>query len=593
MNRLPNLFSRTRCLVLFFGLFAFSTYESPGLIAQTDNPSIPANGFTEESKALTADCFENYATLRPSILKIEQLVRAGKTDRIDMKKLGKNAALANQIVRYSHRLRTLREPNSVDYSLKGESALQFIRDTISSAKTTTPGMAYTVKAEKYKISSTAKRLKSIEKVKQWIEKGKPEIAEREFEKVIMDVDTFLMWLNPNSTRQVLGQISSAHRQVIQLMTEERTIAATADLSAALKLGNPEIDKLLSQIQKSTEDIQRTGTTDIDGTSLNGPETMREFLLRWQTAHAKLIHCMTISNLGAPLTLKTTPADCIGTQLKTDDWMTASERLESKMIEMLPKLIRLDGQRSQNIQSAKKIYLMYLTTLADLVDPTSTQFLDACQKELSVFENREDELGTSISRYKSATADLLMWRQRSAQAAAKNQKMISQARSPGALKKITFIPNLTERLDVISPGLEQAIAGREFYAENVRTVKATNGYSQFSDHAWTAMPTVFDIDSEILSLEKDLLVTSQSPPLSLAATQAIATAKQGKYSAVGGSASTVKIEAFGNRFAKLPAAMNAIVPIAQLPTTNGELGNMLIRVNLNPTWVQHRYFFKKF
>jgi hypothetical protein len=108
-----------------------------------------------------------------------------------------------------------------------------------------------------------------------------------------------------------------------------------------------------------------------------------------------------------------------------------------------------------------------------------------------------------------------------------------------------------------------------------------------------MPTVFDIDSEILSLEKDLLVTSQSPPLSLAATQAIATAKQGKYSAVGGSASTVKIEAFGIRFAKLPDAMNAIVPIAQLPTTNGELGNMLMRVNLNPTWVQHRYFFKKF
>lgn len=78
MNRLPNLFSPTRCLVLFLGLFALSTYESPGLIAQTDNTSIPANGFTEESKALTADCFENYATLHPSILKIEQLVRAGK-----------------------------------------------------------------------------------------------------------------------------------------------------------------------------------------------------------------------------------------------------------------------------------------------------------------------------------------------------------------------------------------------------------------------------------------------------------------------------------------------------------------------------------
>ncbi len=593
MNRLLTFFPQTLWLIFCFGSFAFLNSGSPSLFAQTDFMAIPANGFTEEAKALTTQCRESYATLRPSILKMEKLIRAGKTDNINMKNLGENAALANKIVRISRRLNTLREPNSVDYAIKGESSLQFIRDTIAAAKTTKPGMTYTVKAEKYKISSSARRTKSIEKVKQWLEKGRPETAEKEFEKVIMDVDTFLMWLNPNSTRQVLEQISSVHRQIIQLMTEKREMAATEDLSTALKLGKPEIDKLISQIQKSTEDIQRSGTTNIDGTSLNGPEVMKEFLLLWQKAHVKLIRCMTISNLGTPLTLTVTPADCIGTQLETDDWTTAAERLDQKMIELLPKLIRIDGQRSENPQSARKVYLMYLTTLANVADPNSTQFLDACQKELNLFADRRDELGDSIRRYQSATGDLLMWRQRSAEAAAEKQKTNSQARSPGTLQKSTFIPNLTERLDSLSPALEQSISGREFFAENVSTVNGANGYSHFNDHAWTAMPTVFDINAEILSLEKDLLVTPQSPPLSLAAAQAIATAKQGKYSAVGGSASTVKIEAFGVRFAKLPEAMDAIVPTAQLPPTNGELGNMLMRVNLNPTWVQHRYFFKKF
>lgn len=592
MNHRLAFFHTPLYLVFCLASLGFCNAQSSGLFAQ-NSMEIPALGFTEEAKSLTADCSESYAAIQLSILKMEKLIRAGKIDKINMKKLGEDAALANKIIRYSRRLDTLCEPNSVDYALKGESSFQFIQDTITSAKTTKPGMAYTVKAEQYKISSSAKRIKAIEKVKQWLEKGKPETAEKEFEKVIMDVDSFLMWLNPNSTRQVLEQISSTHRQIIQSMTEKRELAATEDLSNALKIGNPEIDKLISQIQKSTEDIQRSGITELEGTSLNGPETMKEFLLLWQKAHVKLIRCMTISNLGNPLTLQMTPADCIGTQLATDDWSTALGRLDDKMAELLPKLIRGDGERSQNAQSAKKIYLMYLTTLANFVDPTSTQFLVACQKELNLFTNRKDELGTSIRRYQNATGDLLMWRQRTAEAAANKQKSNTQSRSPGSLQKPTFIPNLTEGLDRLSPTLEQAIAGREFFAANVRIVNGANGYSQFTDHAWAAMPTAFDIKAEILSLEKDLLVTSQTPPLTLAAAQAIATAKQGKYLAVGGSASTVKIEAFGVRFAKLPDAMDAIVPTPQIPSTNGELGNMLLRVNLNPTWVQHRYFFKKF
>jgi hypothetical protein len=103
----------------------------------------------------------------------------------------------------------------------------------------------------------------------------------------------------------------------------------------------------------------------------------------------------------------------------------------------------------------------------------------------------------------------------------------------------------------------------------------------------------DVANAIQSLKADLLVSDETAPLSLAAAAAIRSAEQGDYAAVGGVIKGVHLEGLIPRLAVLSEGALPFVALGPLPDEPREdrlLNHVLMRFDILPDWVHHRYFF---
>ena len=99
---------------------------------------------------------------------------------------------------------------------------------------------------------------------------------------------------------------------------------------------------------------------------------------------------------------------------------------------------------------------------------------------------------------------------------------------------------------------------------------------------------------IAALRSDLMVTDQTPPLSLAAAVAIDSAERGDAVALGGNVSGMHLEGLITRFAGLPDSAWPLETLTMsrviLKTDSSLLPNVVVRFELQPRWAQHEYFF---
>lgn len=561
------------------------------LSAQNTTPSFGVIGFAEESSELAARCQKNWETAHSYSTQVEAAVAANKFDQVKLKSFGTSFASAMQVFRDSQRLYDLSEPCGVDYEYRAEHIQKIMRDAARSIIHTPEGSDYSVKAEKYKNSSNAKRVKSLQRVRKLVQDGKIDQAEKELDEIQADVDSFTIWLNPNSTKQVVQQINPIGALVMPRAKQKRVTDANKALTAALKTNAPEIDAFLVSIENATAQIQKSGQATINGQSLSGPQALKAFFVQWQTAHTKLIRCMAISTLGNN-ELAASALTSIGTKLGSSKWSSAPDALSSKMTELLPKLIAADLKRAADDKTAYGVYIRYLSTLGFMANKSADDVIAACEKELAVLESRPGALATSIKNYKKATADMLLWRKRSARAAASVASSNDLSDSAAGLQGKMFSPNLLTGLDVVTPEVSEAAGKLNLHVSDVKPITPKAGFCGYDNSAWATVIGEFDVENEVLELRNDLFVSPDSPPLSPAAARSILTAKRKSLAAAGGPVSSVIVESFGVRFSKLPTNMGSLVPLNQMPVTNGNLGKTLLRVNLTPQWIQHEHFFKK-
>jgi hypothetical protein len=96
-----------------------------------------------------------------------------------------------------------------------------------------------------------------------------------------------------------------------------------------------------------------------------------------------------------------------------------------------------------------------------------------------------------------------------------------------------------------------------------------------------------------ALERDLLVDQQHPPLTLSAAIAVALSKDGDFESVGGSITENTLEGAAARFAKLPVVAGCLIRIGEIqPTGVDPLATLVLRLDIEPKWVQHKYFFEQ-
>jgi len=554
--------------------------------------SIPALGFSPDAKTMATRCQSNWAKCFSYIQAVTAADQENRLADIDLKDYGNTFAMVSQTVRDSQRLLDLREPCGVDYEYRGQRMQRQLKAIANKLKTTPNGSDYSAKAERYKDSSTKKRQKSLQNVIDLALKGELKKAEIKFDQTLADVDAYLVWLNPGSTKQVLDEVNAAASKFAPSLKKLRQTEAIETFSNSIQQSLPNIDSLLDITEKAIAEIGSTGNTTIDGNSIDGPGALKLLFVKWQAAHTNLNRCSTMFQIGGGDKLSVTPQLIIGCKLSASNWNDAENKLNDRMTAVLPMLIAADIKRATDDETARGIYLSYISSLGEIKHRALDSTLTACNKELFVLESRQGKLAVSIKLYKLATDDLLLWRKRAAASAARGTGATSLVSAAEKLKDASFIPSLQKGVDEYPADLVSSAQTLSIHADNVQAITPKAGYSVFSDNVWATVIGEFSVDEELNELRRDLFIGKGSPPLSMAAATSVLSAKRKHLISAGGTVSSVQIESAGVRFSKLPTNMGSFVPLNQVHSGEASLHQTLLRFNITPTWVQHEHFFKK-
>ena len=120
-----------------------------------------------------------------------------------------------------------------------------------------------------------------------------------------------------------------------------------------------------------------------------------------------------------------------------------------------------------------------------------------------------------------------------------------------------------------------------------------GVARYSARHYATLPLP-DVSAELTKLQQDLMITAQTPALSLESATAIDSAQRGNYVAAGGAVKDFYLEGLIPRFAALRSAAQQVVALGPLPVEKvhqvGFIDHVLVRFELAPAWVHHKYFF---
>ena len=559
---------------------------------QTSSMSLPAVGLGPDAKPIVTRCQSNWAK---SFAYANMVATADQENRladVDLKDYGNSFAMVSQMFRDSQRLLDLREPAGVDYEYRAKRIQRELKGIANKLKSTPNGSTYSQKAEQYKNSSAKKRQKALQRVIAIAQKGELKKAEAELDEILRDVDAYVIWLNPTSTKQIIDEVNQASSKFTVQLKEQREAEAIESYSKAINASLPNIDSLLAMAEKAITEIGSSGSATIGRKTVNGPQTLQELFVAWQNAQTNLNRCCTLFQIGGGSKLSVTPQEIIGSSLAATNWNDAASKLSQKMSEAFAKLIAADLKRLTNDEAAKGIYLRYLSTLGAMKHCVSNATIEACERELAALENRPGALATSIKNYKQATSDTLLWRKRSAASSARRAGTNSLQMAAEKFKDSSFVPSLQKGLDTYPNELLGTAQEMTVHANNIQSITASAGYSVYDENAWATIIGEFSVEQELNELRSDLFVGAGSPPLSVAAATSVLSAKRKHLMAAGGPVQSVQVESAGARFSKLPANMSSFVPLDKVHSGDSNLRSTLLRFNIKPSWVQHEHFFKK-
>ena len=579
--RCSNIFRLILPIVIASCVFSFAA-------AQTGVMSLPANGYCKEAKVRAANCKKNWEQIQEFVKTTDGFIKANQHAKVEPNQIGPSYALAKQIERDALALEHMREPAGLDWGLRAKHCVDVLNHAAAELKSLEFGAEMVQKAEKYKVSSMKRRGNAVAKVHQMLGKDQIAKAEAATEEILLDVDEFYPWLSEKSGRQVFGQVNRIRINVPSAANEIRKQETARVLAAALTSATPKIDQLLASAQAAVDSIG-SGSVTFGNESLTGDKALLALFGQWQTVHADLIRSLGISLISLD---EVDRQSLLGTKLRATTPEEAVAGLNKIMAELLPKLIAADLKQA-NPSDAQGKYIRYLSALGTMAHRVPDAVLSECKKEIAVLENGNTKLAIDIKNYKRATDDMLMWRKRAAEAGVRSMgETLELVEAGKSIQKIHYVPVLTVPLDKVAVGLNESALNYQTHILNLEAINDKAAFSTYRERTWATIMGEMDISAELASLRSDLLISKTSPPLSADAAISVLTAKRRHLAKAGGPISKVQVEAFGTRFPKLPAAMNSLVPLDQLPGDSENFGDMLLRFNITPTWIQHEHFFKR-
>jgi len=572
---------------------------------------------TKFEEELPAKAQAQYETARDQLQKLMDKAPGG----LSAKTLGDTHLELFQLKRKGELLVLLGESAGLDYILRCKQMneqLQKLIDTFAGQPSSKRALDQI--REKLR-NQKAGRDRALAKIEDLANQGKWLEAENLLYKAYDTLDPDTCLLTPQEWSNIYSPFMKVQTAIDNTMKAERIAAAQkihAETRAELA---PDFQATLSQVNAAIDSVGKTGSATWKDETVTGPQLAAKMGEAWSEVQVATLRCRSLDWLYLGNDIESAfMAQQVGGRVsdKPTEFENAYATFAASMTDAFVRLIETDARRATADQ-AKALYVAYLEEIAPLARLCSIDLPKKLETALGKLAAVSPALADEIAKYKSATDELLRWRKRTAESLAANrlskytlvtEQHFKATTSTNVYRGLYPIQNpeihdarmLGSAPEILAPALKELMGKTGTVSDFVRlspTGKMYIGRYQSRTYATMLIEaelTETELAAALESLKRDLMVTDNTPPLSLQAMIAVKTAERGDFRAVGGAINGMYLESLMTRFAALPQAAGVIIPLGEIPREpigSNAISHLLMRYEIAPHWLQHDYFFLEF
>ena len=445
------------------------------------------------------------------------------------------------------------------------------------------------------VRSEKQRLQRVAKITDLMHKGDAVAAEKQLDSLLDEIFATAGCLTPEEVRPITEPIHKVESFVRSAMSEIRQNRTREVFAQETQRQIDQYQTLVSTVEAATAHVA-SGTPLVRGdATVSSVDALKGFFNDWNEAHVGLIRAVALARLQS--------------RAKEDEWAANANQMSTKMQAAIINFVIADVSKTTPEQASAK-YSELLSLLGAMGPRCSDSSFSLGLKTTLLQLATKAEMGKQILNYHEATSDMLRWRARVAIAKAKSQakeypiasnlakdKLSTTAQEVGLYSQNqSSLPQVTRPIADLMPLISTALLQSSVTVPGVRRLegKAEIWMSQFAENVYGRISASSMRFKSQAALERDLLVDQLHPPLTLDAAIAVALSSVGDFESIGGSITEITLEGAAARFAKLPVVAGCLIPIGEIQPAAGEpLAALVLRLDLEPKWVQHRYFFERF
>ena len=536
-----------------------------------------------------------------------QIERFAKAKAIEPKQLTEALLTHDDMRTWDVRLQAIGEPVAVDFELRRTFYQSRLLDAYHAWLSQPNSQAVRQKAIAQLTKTQQKRLKDYEAIASTLERGELQEAETKTDAAKQDLYRLTNVLSLEERRPFTEPFEAIRNRVESAANADRATTAVAIFKERIDSNETETKETLKKIDVAIDSLSKSGLCSWNGSSVDGPTLLANVANAYKVAHAKLqssAMLYRIQNRG-----DIAGAYSIGSaSLANDNWPSVSQELTQAFLDRIARLIRAESLSVAD-EKAKEHYFAMLLILADLdTRLNQNDWTAATQKSLADL-TRKAGISLQVADYDSATTELLFWKEQFSTAQAKristhvSLPAISKERlSMGPQQRLGLYsdlpddparPRLLAAIPDLVPLVAKSLSNAKVVVNEVRKLDnpKPTWMSQFQSGLYCMMTSDMILPKQVAKLEQAMVVDASNPPLTLRATSAIQSARDGAYVSVGCTLQDFVIESPVSRFATFPIPASPLVPLGGVHPqgTQGELNFLLIRFATTPDWFHHRYF----
>lgn len=606
-----NSYQTTLTFSLLLSLVFVATTSLANPSHKDTNLALAIHG-RELTKALHATASGLDSKAREKVIAFLKQESANRIEQISAKDIGQTHLATTQLLRAAEQLLYLGEPSGLDFQKRVEQMRVHIARITQKSKSVPATQKY-ISQWRIQIQKTAAaRAKSLEQITKLCNDAKWDNADDELNELFDSMEPGTVFFESEEKKDIYLPFSGVQGAIMNAMRDLRKQRGAEQLQQAIAATTPDHPAIIDEMMTAVAAIGESGRATYRDVEVTGPELVTKIADTWRDSQNAILQAR-----AKQWALDGRPAyagsfyPTQGSNDAEDPFAKAHLQFSDAVIAQLTRLIQVDAARTTS-EAAPALYIEYLRALAPLArQHANREFTPHMTQALGVFGNKLPAGGRNVGSYALATTDLLRWRAKVASARTvaqqSNYPALPTVFKKGTISKAPYVGLFPEDTSFAStaqlmaastetmPVAVQQLMGQPALVRDVIRISDSSptAIARYADRTYANIPAGAPPIAAIAALKRDLLITDQLPPLTLAATQAVVSAERGDWLAVGGEISGTYLEAVVSRFGSLPSAAAILTPLGVLPAENlqnGSLAQMMMRFDITPKWMAYEYFF---